>query len=149
MEVMTRWWLTFATVAGDFLEELIFRTSLAWAVLRGTSPRPIEKRWWNRATETPILVSVFDWTDERRIFSCLVWPCLEAPAERAARAQEERVKQVMRILHAGAAEMAWSTRYELDYDLKWDPDREVWTGSDGFVYAYVEERALARGGGVS
>jgi len=116
--------------------------SLAWAVLRGKSPKPVEKRWWNRATETPVLIDVYDWTDERRIFSCLVWPCLEALPEKAAHAQEARVKQVIRVLHAGAAEMAWSMRYEVDYGLRWDPDREVWATSDGFSYAHVEERVV-------
>ena len=149
MEVARRWWWALVSWLGALLEEVCFRLVLAFDVLAGRKPQRVERRWWNRATEPPILISVFDWTDERRLFSCLVWPALEVPPETAADAQEERVKQVMRILHAGAAEMAWSTRYEVDYGLKWDPDREVWTASDGFAYAYVEERALARGGGVS
>ena len=140
MEVARRWWWALVSWLGALLEEACFRLVLAFDVLSGRKPQRVERRWWNRATETPILIDVYDWTDERRIFSVLVWPSLEAPAERAARAQEERVKQVMRILHAGAAEMAWSTRYEVDYDLKWDPDREVWTASDGFAYAAVPER---------
>ena len=84
MEVVTRVWLRFADGVGGFVEEAIARTSLAWAVLRGKSPKPAKKRWWNRATEAPILIDVFDWTDERHVFSVLVWPALEVPDERAA-----------------------------------------------------------------
>jgi hypothetical protein len=46
----------------------------------------------------------------------------------------------VRVLHAGVAEMAWSMRYEVDYGLRGDPDREVWAATDGFAYAHVEER---------
>ena len=140
MEVARRWWWALVSWLGALLEEVCFRLVLAFDVLAGRKPQRVERRWWNRATETPILVDVYDWTDERRIFSLLVWPSLEAPPERAADAQEERVRQVMRILHAGAAEMAWSTRYEVDYGLQWDAEREVWAATDGFAYAHVEER---------
>ncbi len=138
MEVVARWCRRFADGVGDFIEEAAFRTSLAWAVLRGRSPKPLEKRWWNRATETPVLIDVYDWTDERHIFSVLVWPALESAPERAAHAQQERARQVIRVLHAGAAEMAWSTRYEVDYGLRWDHEREVWAADDGFAYAMPE-----------
>jgi hypothetical protein len=138
VEVVRRAWYWFANTVGDFIEEAAERTALAWAVLRGKSPKPVEKRWWNRATETPVLVDVWDWTDERLIFSVLVWPSLEVAPERAAHAQEERAKQVVRVLHAGAAEMAWSTRYEVDYGLRWDAEREVWIATDGFAYAMPE-----------
>ena len=134
MEVIARWWHRFADAFGRFLDEAAFRMSLAWAVLRGRSPKPVEKRWWNRATETPVLIDVWDWTDERRIFSVLVWPSLEVAPEKAAYAQQERSKQVLRLLHAGAAEMAWSTRYEVDYGLAWDHRRRVWRAEDGFAY---------------
>jgi hypothetical protein len=56
------------------------------------------------------------------------------PPERAATAQQERAEKVFRVLHAGAAEMAWSTRYEVDYGLKWNHERQVWEASDGFAY---------------
>ncbi len=69
----------------------------------------------------------------------------EVSPERAASAQQERTKQVMRVIHAGAAEMAWSTRYEVDYGLRWDPEREVWTATDGFAYA-PPERVMGGGG---
>ena len=53
----------------------------------------------------------------------------------------------MRVLHAGAAEMAWSTCYEVDYGLRWDHERQVWTAGDGFAYdapaAKVEGRGIA------
>jgi hypothetical protein len=137
---LARWWYAFADVVGGFIEEAAFRVMLAWAVLRGTSPKPIEKRWWNRATETPILIDVYDWTDERLLYSVLIWPTLEVPPEKAAYAQRERAKQVMRVLHAGAAEMAWSTRYEVDYGLRWDHERQVWVATDGFAYPTPEWR---------
>src|SRR5215216_4365012 len=127
-------WYAFANTVGAFLEEAAFRTSLAWAVLRGKAPKAIEKRWWNRSLETPILIDVYDWTNERHIFSVLVWPSLEVPPEKAAHAQQERARQVMRVIHAGAAEMVWSTRCEVDYGLSWDHERQVWEASDGFAY---------------
>jgi hypothetical protein len=135
---LARWWYTLAEAVGGFIQEAAFRTTLAWAVLRGKSPKPVEKRWWNRARETPVLIDVYDWTDERHIFSVLVWPALEAPLEKAAHAQEARAKQVMRVLHAGAAEMAWSTRYEMDYGLRSDAERQVWAATDGYAYAMPE-----------
>jgi hypothetical protein len=146
---LTRYWYAFANAVGGFIEEAAERLSLAWAVLRGASPKPLEKRWWNRATETPVLVDVYDWTDDRLIFSVLVWPSLEAPPEIAAHAQEARAKQVMRVLHAGAAEMAWSTRYEVDYGLRWDAEREVWAATDGFAYdgEWVFDYSREGGGG--
>jgi len=141
LEVVVRLWHKFADVVGGFIEEAADRTSLAWAVLRGRSPKPVEKRWWNRSTEAPVLIDVWDWTDDRHIFSVLVWPALEVPISEKTpdEAQRERAKQVMRVIHAGAAEMAWSTRYEVDYGLRWDHARQVWTATDGFAYAIPEE----------
>jgi hypothetical protein len=142
---LVRGWHWFADVGGAFIEEAAFRTSLAWAVLRGRSPKPVGKRWWNRATETPLLLDVWDWPTERHVFSVLVWPSLEVPPEKAPYAQQERAKQVMRVIHAGAAEMAWSTRYEVDYGLRWDHERQVWVAADGFAYeppTHVEGRGV-------
>ncbi len=141
---LARWWLACADAVGGFIEEAASRAVLAWAVLWGKSPKPVEKRWWNRATETPVLVDVYDWTNDRHIFSILVWPALEVPPERAHRAQEERAKLVRQVIARGAAELMWSTRYEVDYGLRWDPDREVWAATDGFAYAPPERV----GGGV-
>jgi hypothetical protein len=122
------------------IEQRSLRTSLACAVLRGKAPKPVEKRWWNRATEAPVLLDVWDWTDDRHIFSVLVWPALEIPPERAHEAHRERAKQVSRVIHAGAAEMTWSTRYEMDYGLRWDAERQVWVATDGFACATPESR---------
>jgi hypothetical protein len=146
-EALVRAWHAFANAVGGLIEEAAFRVVLAWAVLRGRAPKPVEKRWWNRATETPVLIDVWDWTNDRHIFSVLVWPALEVPPgeARAHHAQQERAKQVMRVLHAGAAEMAWSTRYEVDYGLRWDPDRQVWVGTDGFAYPMPERAGVANG----
>jgi hypothetical protein len=72
-------WQTFAWALGDFFEEAAFRLVLAFDVIVGRTPRQVERRWWNRAVETPILIDVLDWTDDRLIFSVLVWPSLESP----------------------------------------------------------------------
>lgn len=60
---LARWWLATADAVGAFIEEVAFRVVLAWAILRGRSPKPVEKRPWNRALETPILVDVWEWTN--------------------------------------------------------------------------------------
>jgi len=119
---------------GACIEEGAARIALAWAVLRGKSPKPIERRWWNRATETPILVDVLDWTNERHIFSILIWPVLEVAPEKASYAHRERAKLVRHVIAKGASEMMWSTRFETDYGLRWDHERQVWTAEDGFAY---------------
>ena len=139
---LTRYWYAFADVVGGFIDEAAFRTSLAWAVLRGKAPKPVERRWWNRAIETPLLIDVWDWTNDRHIFSVLVWPALEVPPSEQTpdKALRERAERVMRALHAGAAEMAWSTRYEVDYGLRWDPNRQAWVATDGFAYTTPEWR---------
>ena len=64
MEVVSRWWLAFAGAVGAFLEEAAFHVAIAFDVLVGRIPRQEEKRWWNRTRETPVLVDVFDWTDD-------------------------------------------------------------------------------------
>jgi hypothetical protein len=133
-EALLRLWHTFANAVGSFLDEAAFRSSLAWAVLRGKAPKPVEKRWWNRSLETPILIDVHDWTNERHIFSVLIWPALEVAPEEASRAQAARTREVLRVIHAGAAEMAWSTQYMVDYGLTWDHERQVWEASDGFAF---------------
>jgi hypothetical protein len=145
LEIVARLWHRFADAAGAFLEEAAARTSLAWAVLRGRSPKPVEKRWWNRDTETPVLIDVFDWTDERHIFSALVWPPLDAPRDEAHHRHDERVSQVLEVIARGATEMAWSTRWEVDYGLRWDHKRQVWAATDGFAYA-PPERVTGGGG---
>jgi hypothetical protein len=137
---LRRYWIAFANALGGLIEEAAFRVVLAFKVIMGKVPQRVEKRWWNRSLETPILIDCYDWTNERHIFSVLVWPCLEAPPERAAISQEELMELVREVLHRGAAEMAWSTRYETDYGLRWNPDRQVWVATDGFAYATPEWR---------
>jgi hypothetical protein len=56
------------------------------------------KRFWNRALETPVLIEVLDWTDERRIFSVLVWPSLESEAHEATHHHRERVQMVLETI---------------------------------------------------
>jgi hypothetical protein len=134
------WWYAFADAVGGFIEEAAFRVVLAWAVLRGKSPKPVEKRWWNRSAEAPVLVDVYDWTNERHIFSVLVWPALEVAPKKADYAQRERANTVRQVIAKGASEMMWSTRFEVDYGLRWDHQRQVWVATDGFAYAVPEWR---------
>jgi hypothetical protein len=131
VEVVVRSWHWCADVAGRFIDELVFRLVLAFNVLTGRVPVKAERRWWNRAIETPVLIDVYDWTDERLIFSVLVWPALERVASHARR---ERVGEVLEAIARGSAEKAWSVRWEIDGGLRWDADRQVWVGEDGFAY---------------
>ena len=93
-----------------------------------------ERRWWNRATETPVLVDVYDWTDERLVFSVLVWPSLESAPEDATYDHRRRVMEILEAIARGCAEKAWSVRWEIDGDLRWDDERQVWVVEDGFAY---------------
>jgi hypothetical protein len=46
----------------------------------------------------------------------------------------ERGELVRHVIAKGASEMMWSTRFEVDYGLRWDHERQVWAASDGFAY---------------
>jgi hypothetical protein len=129
-----RIWRTNAEATGRFLDEAGFRILLAWPVLRGHAPRQVEKRFWNRNAETPVLLDVYDWVDERRIFSVLIWPSLESDADDGAYQHMQRVDQVKEVIAQGATEMAWQTRFETDFGLEWDSERRVWVTADGFAY---------------
>ncbi len=129
-----RWWRAFADALGSFLDEAAFRVVLACRVIAGRLPLEVERRHWNRSVEAPILVHVCDWTDDRRIFSAVIWPPLESSLEDALRGHRVRVDQVKAVIARGAAEMAYSTRFSTDYGLKFDHERQVWTASDGFAY---------------
>jgi hypothetical protein len=131
---LIRWWLAFAGAVGGFLDEAAHRLSLAWAVLLGRMPLQREKRWWNRATETPALLNVYSWADERLIFSVLIWPSLESSPEDADYVFRQRVGEVKEAIARGVADKAWCTRFETDYGLRWDHQRQVWTVADGFAY---------------
>jgi len=63
-------------------------------------------------------VDVFDWTDQRLIFTVLVWPYLESLADEATYDHRERVRTVLEAIARGAADKAWSVRFETDYGLK-------------------------------
>jgi hypothetical protein len=114
----------------------------------GTSARQreVEKRYWNRSGERPVLIDVFDWTTDRRICSVLVWPPLESDIHTAYSDHDARVEQVKQVIAKGASEMAFSTKLEIDY-LTWDPDREVWTTTDGFAIDGRREREIVGGRG--
>ncbi len=116
------------------MEEAGFRASLAYAVLLGHVPLQTEKRPWLRSRECPVLVDVCDWTTDRRIFSLMVWPPLESDAHNASYDHLERVDQVKRAFGDVCVELAWSTRFETDWGLRWDRRRECWVDSSGFHY---------------
>jgi hypothetical protein len=127
-------WYGFVRVVGDLLDESTFRAVLAFNVIAGRVPLEVERRPWNRSLETPVLVEIRDWTDNRLVFTVLVWPPLESPPETAAYDHRERVRTVKEAIGKGAAEMVWSTRFETDYGLRWDHKRQVWTTQNGFAY---------------
>ena len=129
-----------------FRDETAFRSSLAWAVLTGRVPVERKRRWWNRAAESPVLIDVFDWTEDRLIFSVLVWPPLEAYPHRVGRDHEARVRDVKEVIERGCAEMLYSTRFDTDYGLQWDPKREVWAASDGYAFDGKRLTAYSRKG---
>jgi hypothetical protein len=148
VEVIKHYWSAFANAIGGFLDEAAFRLALAFDVIVGRMPRQVERRWWNRAVETPALIDVFDWTEDRLIFSVLVWPTLESSPHDAGYAHQRRIDEVKEAIVRGAAEKAWSTRFETDYGLRWDNDRQVWTGSDGHAFDGLRLHDFSRGGGV-
>jgi hypothetical protein len=143
---LTRWWLAFANATADLLEEAIFRLALAFNVLTGRVPIETEKRAWIRSRETPALLNVHDWTDGRHIFSVLIWPSLETPADQADQAFHERVREVKEAIARGAADRALCTRFETDFGLRWDHKRQVWTATDGFAFEPPQERARGASG---
>ncbi len=143
MSAPKRWWRAFAEGVGAFLDEAAFRVVLACRVIAGRLPLEVERRDWNKSVEAPILVDVSDWTDDRRIFSAVVWPPLESSEEDALRGHRVRVDQVKAVIARGAAEMVYSTRFETDYGLRWDRDREVWTSSTDGGFAYDGQRSTA------
>jgi hypothetical protein len=123
--------VTLAAAVGDAFEEWAFRLSLAFDVLVGRMPQRIDKRPWVRSIETPVLADVRDWTDDRLLFSVLIWPPLEADGRGV---HHQRVENVMDAIARGATEKAWSTYWEVDYGLVWNHEREVWVDGDGHAY---------------
>jgi hypothetical protein len=135
MEVAKRLWISFANAVGAFLDEAGFRMSLAWAILVGRVPIETEKRFWNRNRERPVLIDVYSWVDDRRIFSVLVWPALEEDPHDADYVFRERVDEVKEAIAKGCGEKSWSTHFfETDWGLRWDQRREVWVDEDGYAY---------------
>lgn len=124
----------FANAVGGFLEEAAFRGILACKVLSGRVPLRTERRSWSKVVEAPVLVDLDDWTNDRRIFSVLVWPPLEAEPPEAYSLHEQRVEEVISAISRGAADKAWCTRWEIDDSLRWDAERQVWTAEDGFAF---------------
>jgi len=134
VEVAARLWYWFANWLGDLLEEAAFRVVLAFKVLSGRVPLRTEKRSWSKVIEAPVLVDLYDWTNDRRIASVLVWPVLEIEPPEAYEAHEERVEEVIAAISRGAADKAWCSRWEVDHGLRWDHKRQVWIAEDGFAF---------------
>ena len=42
--------------------------------------------------------------------------------------------EVLEAISRGAADRFWSVRHEVDGDLRWDHDRQVWARAEGFAY---------------
>jgi hypothetical protein len=59
---------------------------------------------------------------------------LERDPHRAGYNHRERVGATLEAIARGAADRAWSVRREIDGGLRWDADRQVWVGEDGFAY---------------
>jgi hypothetical protein len=145
VEVVRRYCRALVGAVRRFLEEAGFRISLAIDVLAGNLLLERDRRlFWHRAIETPTLIDVRDWSSNSLIFTAIIWPPL-APHD-AAPAHLERVNEVKDAIARGAADRAWSTLFEIDHALAWDPDREVWT-TDGHAVDSARLREYSRGGG--
>jgi hypothetical protein len=46
----------------------------------------------------------------------------------------ERVEEVLDVIARGAGEKCFSTYWEVDWGLRWNPAREVWVDGDGHRY---------------
>jgi hypothetical protein len=149
VEVVVRYWYAFANAVGGFIEELAFRVVLAFKVLSGRVPLRTEKRTWSKVVDAPVLVDVYDWTNDRRIFSVLVWPPLEVEPPEAYSLHEERVEEVIAAISKGAADKAWCTKWDVDDGLRWDNERQVWVAADGFAYALPEARTTREAEGAA
>jgi hypothetical protein len=118
---------------------------LAFDVIVGRVPQVVERRFWNRATEAPVLIDTWDWTNERLLFSVLVWPALESAPRTAERDFRERVEEVLEVIGKGASEKLWSTRWEVS-ELAWDNEREVWVDGDDHHYDGARFHDYSRSG---
>jgi hypothetical protein len=140
VEVVKRWWLAFSEAVGSFLDEAAFRVRLAGHVLLGRIPTETHHRKWNPEFERPSAVHVRDWVTGRHIMSVIVWPPLGCKPHDALFAHDRRVEEVREVIARGCAELAWSTSFEVERGLDWDPARRVWTDSSGFNYEYPERK---------
>ena len=127
-------WIAFATATATFLEECILRVGLAFNILVGRVPQRTNKRPWVRSAETPVLVDCYDFTNDRQLFSILVWPPLESSREDAIYDHYQRVEGVLDAIAKGTEEKVWSMQWVVDYDLRWDPSRRVWVDGDDHRY---------------
>ncbi len=125
----------------QFLSTARFRTSLAWAVLRGRIPQRQEQRPWRLRQDSPVLLDFSDWVDSRELFSIIVWPPLDKTAAgRSGLDTNRRVSQVIGAFERACDDLAWST-YITRHDLVWDARREAWVcEADGSSYEHPEPR---------
>jgi hypothetical protein len=141
MEMIRGWWYSFANAVGAFLDEAKFRTLLCLNVALGRIPTETKHRRWNPEMERPAVLHVRDWVTGRHILSVVVWPPLESKSHDAFFAMDRRVEQAKAVIAEGCASMAWSTAFEVEYGLTWDPARKVWTDSSGFSYECPKREA--------
>ena len=75
-----------------------------------------------------------DYPPEASLEAVLVWPSLESSPQDAPHDHRERVGAILEAIAGGAADRAWSVRWEIDGGLWWDHERQVWVAEDGFAY---------------
>ena len=61
---------------------------------------------------------------------------------------DECVGDVLAAISKGAAEKAWSMRYDKDDYLLWGHERQVWAGEDGYAYDDARFFAYSRSSGI-
>jgi hypothetical protein len=103
----------FAEAVGSFLDVAAARLTLAFYVLMGWSPPSTDSgRFWNRAIEVPVIVHIKQWSDQRILYSILVWPATEYPEEDAREGHQHRVDAIKEAVAKGASEKMWSVQFE-------------------------------------
>ena len=130
---------------GGLREEAGFRARLAWLVLRGRVPYAREAlRDWNSNKESPIALSICDWTSSRTLALLLVPPPLEEKdLYKARRLHHERAEQLLRAFLDGAVDRLWTTGV-LREDIHWDSSRRCWVVGADEEQSYVLEGSWGR-----
>lgn len=137
LESLRRRRLALKQAIKEFTDELVFRARLCWRVASGRLPIEAERRPWDVRADRPVLIDVYDWTNNELVFSVLVWPPLDKDLRNqiaARRALDLRVAHVKDTVLRGAASRKWSMFIETDYGLEWNTARRAWVDSDGHAY---------------